>query len=182
MNGEERTEVLNWLEESHKEFNALIDGVSDAQWRWKPAPECWSVGEIAEHIVLAEALLFSIAQKAIASSPNPAWAEQTKGKIELIERVMKDRSGKAQAPEPVVPRQGLTCDQVKERFEKQRAAIEKFVTETQLALKEHTAVHPFPVFGTLNAYQWLINLALHTMRHDNQIVEVKATPGYPAKL
>jgi len=46
-------------------------------------------------------------------------------------------------------------------------------------LKEHTVDHPFPVFGTLNAYQWLIYVPLHNMRHDQQIAEVKASPGFP---
>jgi hypothetical protein len=181
MSAEERTKVLNWLDESHKEFYASIDGVSDAQWKWKPAPERWSVGETAEHIVLAEAMLFDFVQKAMASPPNLAWEDQTKGKTEFIERVMPSRQGKAQAPEPIVPREGLTRAQVKQRFEKQRVAIVKFATETQLPLKQQTAEHPFPVFGTLNAYQWLIYVPLHTMRHDKQIAEVKATPGYPAK-
>ena len=31
----------------------------------------------------------------------------------------------------------------------------------------------------LNGYQWLIYAPLHTMRHDKQIAEVKATPEYP---
>ena len=180
MTAEERTQVLKWLDESHKEFFASIDGVSDAQWKWKSAPERWSVGETAEHIVLAEAMLFDSVKKAIAAPPNPAWEEQTKGKTEFIVRVLPSRQGKAQAPEAIVPRQGLTYAQVKERFEKQRIAILKFATETQLPLKEHTADNPFPVFGTLNAYQWLIYVPLHTMRHDKQIAEVKATPGYPS--
>ena len=179
MTAAERTQVLNWLDESHKEFFASIDGVSDAQWKWKPAPERWSVGETAEHIVLAEAMLFDFAQKAMASPPNPAWEDQTKGKAEFIIRVMPSRQGKAIAPEPIVPRYGLTRAQIKERFEQQRIAILKFATDPQLALKEHTADHPFPVFGTLNAYQWLIYVPLHTIRHDKQIAEVKATPGYP---
>ena len=181
MSQDERTQVLKWLDESHQEFYALIDGVSDAQWKWKPAPERWSVGETAEHIVLAEALLFDFVNKAMATAPNPDWEEKTKGKAEFIIRVMPTRQGKAQAPEPIVPREGLTRAQVKERFEKQRVAIIKFATETQAPLKEHTADHPFPVFGTLNAYEWLIYVPLHTMRHDKQIAEVKATPGYPAE-
>ena len=179
MTTEERTKVLHWLEESHQEFLASIDGVSEEQWKWKPAPERWSVGETAEHIVLAEALLFDSVKKAMSSPANPAWEEETKGKTEFIVQVMAPRLGKAQAPEPIVPRNGLTQAQVKERFEQQRAEIVKFATDTNLALKEHTVVHPFPVFGTLNAYQWLIYVPLHTERHDKQIAEVKATAGYP---
>ena len=179
MTAEERAKVLNWLEESRKEFLVAIDGVTAEQWKWKPAPERWSVGETAEHIVLAEASLFGNARKALASSANPAWEEKTKGKTEFIERVIAPRLGKAKAPEPIVPTGGLTQAQVKERFENQRAEIVKFATQTQVALKEHTVDHPFPVFGTLNAYQWLIYVPLHTMRHDKQIAEVKATAGYP---
>ena len=179
MTAEERTKVLNWLQESRKEFLAAIDGVSEEQWKWKPAPDRWSVAETAEHIVLAEAGLFGNVQKAISSPVNPAWEERTKGKTELIERVMAPRLGKAQAPEPLVPKGGMTPAQVKETFERQRADIAKFATETEVALKQYTAYHPFPVFGTLNAYQWLIYAPLHTMRHDKQIAEVKATAGYP---
>jgi DinB superfamily len=179
MSTEERTNVLHWLEESHQEFLGSIDAVSEEQWKWKPAPERWSVGETAEHIVLAEALLFENVKMAMSSPANPAWEEETKGKTEFIVKVMAPRLGKAQAPEPIVPRNGMTLAQVRERFEQQRAEIVKFASGTNLALKEHTVVHPFPVFGTLNAYQWLIYVPLHTERHDKQIAEVKATPGYP---
>ena len=179
ITAEERTKALNFLEESRQEFLAAIDGVSEGQWKWKPAPERWSVGETAEHIVLAEAMLFATVKQALAASPNPSWEEQTKGKTELLERVLAPRLGKAQAPEAIVPRSGLTLEQVRERFETQRAEIVKFARETDAPLKEHTVQNPFPVFGTLNAYQWLIYAPLHTERHDKQIAEVKATAGYP---
>jgi hypothetical protein len=179
MTAGERTKVMNWMEDSRKEFLTAIDGVTEEQWKWKPAPERWSVGETAEHIVLAEALLFGAVQKAIASPPNPEWEEKTKGKTEFIERVMAPRLGKASAPEPIVPSGKLTQTQVRETFLKQRAEIEKFAKETQVELKQFTVEHPFPVFGTLNAYQWLIYVPLHTERHDKQIAEVKATAGYP---
>jgi hypothetical protein len=179
MTTEDRTKVLHWLEESSQEFHAAINGVSEEQWKWKPTPERWSVGETAEHIVLAEALLFDNVKKAVASPANPAWEEQTKGKTDFIVQVMAPRLGKAQAPEPIVPRNGMTLAQVQERFDQQRAEIVKFAADTNVPLKEHTEVHPFPVFGTLNAYQWLIYVPLHTERHDKQIAEVKATAGYP---
>ena len=179
MTAEERTKVINWMDESRKEFLAAIDGVTEEQWKWKPAPERWSVGETAEHIVLAEGALFENVQKAIGSAPNPAWEEKTKGKTELIERVMAPRLGKAQAPDPIVPTGKLTQAEVRERFEKQSAEIETFAKETQVELKQYTVEHPFAFFNTLNAYQWLIYVPLHTMRHDKQIAEVKATAGYP---
>src|SRR5689334_13240427 len=80
MSADERARVTQYLEDSQKEFLAAIEGLSDAQWKWKPAPERWSVGETAEHIVLTEAALFQNVKKALASEPNPNWEEKTKGK------------------------------------------------------------------------------------------------------
>jgi hypothetical protein len=176
---DERRQVLQWVDESHQEFLEAISGVSDTQWAWKAASDRWSVGETAEHIVLAERLLFNSVRKAVATPPNPAWHEQTEGKTEFLILVMPSRQGKAFAPEPIVPHEALTCAQVISRFETQRLEIRTFAGETQIALKEHTAVHPFPIFGTLNAYQWLIYVPLHTIRHAKQIADVKRTPGYP---
>ena len=179
MTAEEREKVIALLEKSRERFLAAVSGLSDAQWKWKPAPERWSVGETAEHIVLAEAALFANVKKALASPPNPDWEAKTKGKTEFIERVMAPRLGKAQAPDPIVPTGKLAQAEVRARFEEQRVEIVKFAKETEAPLKEYTVEHPFPVFNTLNAYQWLIYAPLHTMRHDKQIAEVKATAGYP---
>lgn len=166
---EERAQVLRWLEESHREFFAVISGVSDDQWNWKPAPERWSVGETAEHIVLAEALLFAFVQRALAGPPNPHWEEQTKGKAELLIQVVPSQEGKAAAPQLLAPRERVTRAEIKERFATKRTEIVTFARETHLALKEFTLAHPFPVFGILNAYQWLIYVPLHTLRHNKQI-------------
>ena len=63
MTKEERANALQWLEQSRAEFLAAVDGVTAAQWKWKPAPDRWSVGEVAEHVVLAEAGQFGQREK-----------------------------------------------------------------------------------------------------------------------
>ena len=177
MTADERRKSLNWLEESRKEFLSAIDGVSERQWRWKPAPERWSVGEVAEHIVLAEAALFGNLKKALSSPGNPDWEEKTKGQTAKLEAVLAPRVGRATAPEALVPKEGMTPAQAKERFEKQRAEIVRFATETDVPLKQYTVDNPF--FGTLSGYDRLVYAPLHTMRHIKQIAEVKGTAGYP---
>jgi hypothetical protein len=178
MTQEERAKVIDLLRKSQDEFLASIDGLTEQQWTYKAAPDRWSIGETAEHIVLAEGLLFASMQKAVASPPNPDWEAQTARKTAFLERVMLDRTHKAQAPEPIQPA-GMTRAQVIERYRTARAKTMKFAEETDIPLKELTAVHPFPVFNTLNAYQWLIYIPLHNLRHDMQIAEVKASGGYP---
>jgi len=172
-------QLLPLLDESHRAFLTAIDGLTDAQWEWKPAPGRWSIGETAEHIVLAEALLFASVRKAISAPRNPDWEAQTQGKTELLLRVLPARNGKAISPAPILPREWHTRAQIIERFERQRVEIVSFAA-AQPDLQQHTRVHPFPIFGTLNAYQWLLYVPLHTIRHTRQIAEVKATAGYPA--
>lgn len=175
----ERAHAIKLLQDSQKEFLSLVDGLTEEQWNYKPGPDRWSVGETAEHIVLAEGGLFANLERAMAAPPNPDWETKTRGKTEFIEKVMVDRSHKAQAPEAIVPHGKLTHEEVIQRYKAGRAKTMKFAEENEVALKEHTADHPFPVFGTLNAYQWLIYIPLHNMRHDQQIAEVKASPGFP---
>ena len=179
MTPEERTKVLHWLEESRQEYLAAIDGVSEEQWKWKPTPERWSVGEVAEHIMLAEGLLFAKVEQAIASKPNPDWEAKTSAKTAFLERALLSREHKAQAPEPIVPKGKFTRAEIVSRYAEAREKTLKFTRETQLPLNEYTSEHPFPVFNTLNAYQWLIYIPLHNLRHDQQIAEVKASAGYP---
>ena len=181
LTAEERAKAIQYMTESRDKFLAEISNVSEAQWKWKAAPDKWSVGEVAEHIYLAEGRLFGAMQGALATPPNPDWEAKTKGKNEFLEKVLAGRQGRAQAPEAIVPSGKLSRDEVVAKFKEARAKTLAFAETTQLPLKEHTLDHPMPVFGTLNAYQWLIYAPLHNIRHNLQIAEVKASPGYPAK-
>src|SRR5438045_9210249 len=80
MTAAERAKVLNWLEDSRKQFLAATDAVTDAQWKWKSSPDRWSVGEVAEHIVLAEASQFAKVKAALAAPAVSDWETKAKGK------------------------------------------------------------------------------------------------------
>ncbi|HZF40182.1 MAG TPA: DinB family protein [Blastocatellia bacterium] len=179
MTLDDRAKVVKLLNESHKQTLDLMEGLSEEQLKFKAAPEKWSVLEVAEHIYLAEGLLFGAVEKALAEKQNPEWETKTKGKTEFLERVMVSRDRKATAPESIVPSGKLTRGEVIAKLNESRAKTLKFAEETKLPLKAHTLDHPFPVFNTLNAYQWLIYIPLHNIRHNKQIEEVKADPNFP---
>ena len=180
MSKEDRAKVLKLLQDSHKETLDALKDLSDAQWNYKPSPEKWSVGEVAEHIWLAEGLLFAAMENALKTPENPNWEEQTKGKNERVVNILTNRTGKAQAPEQIKPT-GKTRAEILKGLTEVRAKTVKFAEETQAAMNSHTLNHPFPVFGTLSAYQWLIYIPAHNLRHNQQIAEVKASPGFPTK-
>jgi hypothetical protein len=181
MTVEERAKVVKLLLDTQKEYLDLTENLSDAQWSYHPAPFAWSAGQTAEHIMLAEGLLFKAVQGALAQKPNPDWEAKTAPKAEFIERAMPNRDRHAVAPDIIQPTGKLSKAEVLSRFKEARAVTLKFAQETQIPLKEYTLDHPFPVFGTLNAYDWLIYIPLHNIRHNKQIAAVKTSPGFPQK-
>lgn len=179
MTAEDRAKAIKLLNDSHKQTLDLMEGLSEEQLKFKSAPEKWSVLEVAEHISMAEGLLFGAVEKALAEKQNPEWGTKTEGKTEFLERAIVSRDRKAAAPESIVPSGKMTRDEVVAKLKESRAKVLKFAEETKLPLKAHTQDHPFPAIGTLNAYQWLIFIPLHNIRHNKQIEEVKADPNFP---
>src|SRR5215467_1570145 len=85
MTAEERAKVVKLLLDTQKELLDATENLSEAQWSWRPAPFRWSVGLTAEHIMLAEGLLFSQVQRAVAQKPNPDWEQRTATKLDFLE-------------------------------------------------------------------------------------------------
>ena len=176
MTRAERAELIELLNKSEKEFLQAVEGLTDEQWTFKAAPERWSVAEVAEHIVLADALLFETATKSLTGPSDPKW-EAILTKTDLLRRALPNRSTKVDAPAAIKPQHGLARQQLIARFKEQRARALAYAQETEAPLKAHTAANPF--FGPLNAHQWLIYIPLHHLRHNQQIAEVKTSPDYP---
>src|SRR5262249_46844551 len=58
LTSEERGFLLAQLEKSSRTVRTAFDDVSDAQWKFKPAPDRWSIAECAEHIATADTAMF----------------------------------------------------------------------------------------------------------------------------
>jgi hypothetical protein len=175
----DRDKLVDHLKRTEAAFLKSIDGVSDAQWTWKAAPDRWSVAEAAEHITKSEDMLRGMAEGTMKTPATPEILAKTKGKDETILKAIPDRSQKFQAPEPLVP---------KGSFASKTALIDAFkaARAKTLALAGGTtdlrayAAAGGPM-GEMDAYQSILFLSAHTERHTKQIDEVKATAGYPAK-
>lgn len=176
---EERDRAIDYLKQTQKDFLAAIEGVSEAQWKFKAAPDKWSIAETAEHIAVTEQTIWDLVSgKIMKSPPAPEKAAATKGKDETILTVIPDRSRKAQAPERLQPTgKWATRAALAKDFEALRGKEIAYVTETKEDLRNHFEEHPF--LKTMDAYQWIIFNGAHCKRHTAQILEVKADPNYP---
>lgn len=180
LSAEERAALLELLETSKAEFDTLVAGVEGEAWSARPAPDKWSVGEVAEHLLLAEGVIFDRARQALEAEPTADWpAVAAKvGRADIL-GFTTDRGQQFQAPDGLQPKGEMSREEILARFAEARAATLAFVRDTRDPLKAHTS--PNPVFDELNVPQWITFLAGHNLRHNQQIAEVKETLAAAAK-
>lgn len=175
---EERTKLISYLTDTRDQVIAEAENLSDAQWSFKPGPDRWSVGEVVQHLALAEPFLFALQQKLVGGPP--ATAEQRKGSSgqdEMILKMIPDRTQKVSAPEPLQPAGKVgTRDETVDAFRAARAKTIAHVTGTSDDLRGRVGDSPM---GPIDAYQWLLFIGAHTERHLAQLREVKADPKFP---
>jgi hypothetical protein len=175
---EERERAVNYLKETEKNFLAAIDGVSDAQWKFKAAPDRWSIAETAEHIAVAEDLIWGRVNEMMKAPANPQRRAETQGKDKMIYEKIPDRSHKAKAPEALKPTgKFATREELVKHFKEARAKEIAFLEETKDDLRSHIADNP--ALDAMDAYQWIIFNGAHSKRHTAQIEEVKTDANYP---
>src|SRR5882672_1895335 len=175
----EREAAVKHLQNTHDAFLQSISGLSEKQWRFKPAPDRWSVAEVAEHITISESSILGLVQKQFLASPAaPEKRAEVQGKDQIILEKVPDRSHKAQAPEFLKPtNRWANREELTKAFDKERKTTIDFVKTTNDDLRDHFGTHP--VFGPLDAYQWILLISAHSERHTKQIAEVKADPNFP---
>lgn len=176
---QERDRAVDYLEQTRKEFLAAVEGLSEEQWKFKAAPERWSIAETAEHIAVSEGTIWQlVSEKLMKSPPTPDRRGETKAKDEIIMNAVPDRSRRAQAPERLQPT-GRFADRAEllKAFETARAAELALLKETKEDMRSRFEEHPF--LKTIDAYQWLLFNGAHGKRHTAQILEVKADPNFP---
>ncbi len=177
----ERKEAIKYLNETRKNFLAEIKGLSEAQWKFKSAPDRWSVAEVAEHIAVSEETLMGMVTERIMKSPaTPEKKEAAMGKDDLLRKQVTDRSTKVQAPEMLKPtNRWATVSDLAKAFNASRDKNINYVQTSQEDLRSHFGPHP--LLKDLDAYQWIILISAHSARHTDQIKEVKADPNFPKK-
>lgn len=144
---------------------------------FKPAPDRWSVAEVAEHIAAAEDLLYGSIQDKVMKAPARPAGEDVKAIDDFVLAAIPDRTHKAQAPEPLKPTNRYTSlEGTLKHFNESRDRTIEFV-KTGQGLRDHAVESPLG--KNLDAYEWALFIAAHSERHTKQILEVKADPNFP---
>lgn len=171
-----KADLVAYLKATRENFQKSIAGLSEAQLKFKAAPDRWSVAEVSEHIALAEGFLGGMIGKQVMGSPKSE--KSVAGKEAQIVAGVTDRSKKFPAPDPLKPTgRFATQAEMWKVFNDSRDKNIELVEKTDLEeLRSHIMGSPL---GDMDGYQWMLYNAGHSARHTKQIEEVKADPNFP---
>jgi hypothetical protein len=168
---------LEQLVASEARLLGLVEGLTSAQWRFREAPERWSIAEVVEHLVVFEGFITAAVTNSLRGHAEPEKTVLAGAKNPLVLGLAESRGVKLKAREATRPvgRWSEPAELVAE-FREARARTIKFAAETECDLREH--FFPHIAFGDLDCYQWLVVLGQHTLRHCLQVEEILGLPDF----
>lgn len=168
-------EISEHLAETRAAVLTAVHDVPPARRDVRPTPDRWSVGEILEHLAKVETGVARLVAKRAAEARASGLALETEtssvlGKFDASRIPARDAG--LQSPPMVAPASGVNTADAIGALGSSRAALREAMTAANgLALGQ--IVHPHPVVGTIDLYQWLVFVAVHEARHAEQIREIR---------
>lgn len=167
----DRAELLAVLDRAQAETLDLALGTPAEAWNHKPADDRWSVGDVVQHLVLAEQGLLKKVQTMAAGDAHADWRTLEVPSVDALVALISDRSQKATAPEVFHPKETWAKDDAIRNYLETRQTTRTYVLQTQDALQTVAAPSPF---GTeLTATRFLAVVGAHNLRHNGQIREIR---------
>lgn len=175
-----REEILEATATAH----TLVDGLSSAQFNWKPTPGKWSIGECIDHITTTNEAYNRKFQRVFGAdglpSGEPPWKLDLVGRFFLAAMEPPIRA-KVKAPPRFLPSESeLEREEVMRRFEQTQSAIIDLLEshrDTDLARVKVTS--PVAKWLRFNAAAALAILASHERRHLWQAAQIPHKEGFP---
>ncbi|HEY5063174.1 MAG TPA: DinB family protein [Gemmatimonadaceae bacterium] len=170
------TELCEFLEVQHRNVRATFEAIPESQRDRRPAPGVWSPADVVAHLAMIESRLAGVFSTLIADARARGLRLEPDTSPILptidVSKVL-DRSRKIVAPERVDPCRTPSSSGWID-YERAHGELTAVVRQADgLALSE--VVHPHPVFGPLNLYEWVAFTGAHEARHAAQITEAAAT-------
>jgi hypothetical protein len=154
--------------------------VSVSQLNWKPGQDLWSVGQIYDHLNIANGLYIEPLHHALefGRSGNPEVRHSFFGKLIIASA---GPTGNAPVPKKLTPRNGPFDEQVFERFaaDEQRL-LELLKTADDVDLTRTPFRNPIMSFVRMNLADAFEIMVSHGERHIGQVEQLIRRPDYPA--
>jgi len=152
-----------------------VDGLSDAQLKYRMAPGTWSVMDAVEHLAIAEPQYWKNLQDSLARPVQPGFKSKGTDAGILwygIDRTQRATTGDARVPHGTFP-------SVKESLASFRQLRATMLEAARTSPDDFRGRPLLQSEGTQDVYQWFLMISAHAQRHILQIREVKAHAGFP---
>jgi hypothetical protein len=165
---DDRTEIMARLDVGLTALHTAIEACPTDVASNRPAGDRWSVLDCLEHLALAEDYLCNQLVAGIANAPSPNEAREAR-----IVAIGTDRSRRIPAPDISRPTgRWLSITEAMDALLAARARTVAFVERFDGDLRAWKVVHP--IAGVVNGYEMLLMIAVHPVRHAQQIDEIRA--------
>ncbi len=172
MDPAERISCVQQLRASRDGLVNALQGVSDAQAKFKPAPDRWSIEDIIEHLAVAEHGMYRLITAHYEPLDSPADREREK----TIAERGRSRAEKLEAPERVRPRGRYgSLSAALAQFNANRDRTIQYVESCEDDLRMRVTQHSL---GRISCQECLSVLIVHPLRHAEQIREIRESTGY----
>jgi hypothetical protein len=146
------------------------DAVSAEQWQMRPAPAKWSAGELVGHVMTIERTVLGTADGMVQKPPRRYSALR---RVHLPLGLAESRVMRVKTPIPLDAELLQEKEAMLAELREVRERTLAFLEETSgRNLKAYCWGHPF--LGVLNAYEWMVLIASHEIRHTKQMQEIAA--------
>jgi hypothetical protein len=185
LTAQELDQARKFLEQTQNSVVGATKGLSEAQWRFKPAPDRWSIVENLDHIVIVQERVLGPILDQLADAPAPPADRDSEQVDAIVINQFSNRLARFQAPEFVHPANQIIPNELLSRLAANYARLAECL-ESRPGLRQHVVpAAPLKAVSkgaheVMDGYQWILAAAAHTERHTKQMLEVMAQPGYPA--
>jgi hypothetical protein len=168
-------ELLEHLDLQHERLRLAVEDVPRQRREVKPSAERWSVAEVIEHLSIVETRIERVFSKKLTEARAAGLGRDSDespvvGTIDM-DRLL-DRTRRITTGEATLPTGTLDADAAWSAYLHARDTLCDAVRAADgLALGE--VVHPHPVLGPINLYQWIAFVGGHEARHAAQIMELR---------
>ncbi|MET0625471.1 MAG: DinB family protein [Pyrinomonadaceae bacterium] len=171
------SEIYEHIDDVRGQLLRAVEGLSDDEQRFRPAPDRWSAAQLCEHLSIVEGNVVGLLGKLLTKAEE-SGASRAEGAafepVSVAEFVERSRGVKFEAPERLRPADATPLADSLGRLRDSRAALHGLRPRVERA--DGRALNfPHPAWGPLNLYQWLLFVGAHESRHLAQIEAVKET-------
>lgn len=169
-------EIYEAIDKTRAKLKEKISQLSDEQLDKREDEHGWTIAEIVEHLATVENGGLRIAQKLLreADNENTKWDGAFREPLSFVEKATAIKDRKLQAPTMVHPTGERSVAESLAKMDDNRRQLAELRSQLEAA-DVSAATFPHPVFGDLNAYQWLAVVGLHERRHLAQIERIIAS-------